>query len=404
MPNFNVHWLVAFRGLSGQFDVPWYLTRGFEFYRLNTLALGASVREELNSIASDDELFGFFKNPISFNTHVRDRFWDVANTYYGNLARKPRDYNAVTCFSAFALGACGPDFWTMGSESKLSSKKMTAGLHFDLGHYNRTHQQFRVSAARLSKIDPKIILGTSDENAPPEAGWDKATLSARAEFSYFLGMATHLATDLVVHQLVNVSAGAYNILDKPWKNEQGVTQELVNLWSTHNKVEHFWDTYARYRYFSDYGKIFSDEGREWTASLNFPSVETLLREAEKQPADRQKRIKKILSIEAVRLAIETGFNFPRIFADRLRSGSIDPFIHQVVVNKTKGAYPTDDVFKEAATEAVSDQMRMERSTSNDERRKVGAFATANNRGSDWYTLNMVNYFACPSLEKVKKYG
>ena len=71
-------------------------------------------------------------------------------------------------------------------------------------------------------------------------------------------MATHVAADLVIHQLVNVVAGAYNLLekrhllqDKVWENEHGGAMGL-NIWNTHNKVEHFWDSYIRYRYLGDW--------------------------------------------------------------------------------------------------------------------------------------------------------
>jgi hypothetical protein len=71
-------------------------------------------------------------------------------------------------------------------------------------------------------------------------------------------MATHVAADLVVHQLVNVMAGAYNLLEEDiaylfgntWVNEHGGGYD-IRLWNTHNKVEHFWDSYVRYHYLGD---------------------------------------------------------------------------------------------------------------------------------------------------------
>jgi hypothetical protein len=72
----------------------------------------------------------------------------------------------------------------------------------------------------------------------------------------------------VVHQLVNISAGAYTLLekwrvifpDKAWQNEDWTIGSLgKNIWNTHNKIEHYWDTYVRYRYLGDQGLLWPGE-------------------------------------------------------------------------------------------------------------------------------------------------
>lgn len=70
-------------------------------------------------------------------------------------------------------GACGPDFWTVPYKGFLDIPSVHGELHFDLGHYNRTHQQFVVSVNRLKSED-------------------KNTIKSQLEMAYFLGMATHV--------------------------------------------------------------------------------------------------------------------------------------------------------------------------------------------------------------------
>jgi len=74
-------------------------------------------------------------------------------------------------------------------------------IHFDLGHYNRAHRQFELSIAKVG-----------DQSTSACSRWSALLL---------LGMATHIAADLIIHQLVNVTAGAYNLLEKTWNNEHG---------------------------------------------------------------------------------------------------------------------------------------------------------------------------------------
>ena len=218
MPAFHTHWLVALAALS---KVPKYIRDGSANYFKATQGFRSSCIAALKS--SD------FAGAIS----GAERRW-------GKSIRDDDTDDNITCFSAYMLGACGPDFWTVTSEPKSwLGVPSRAKLHFDLGHYNRTHRQFELSIAEVG-------------------GKDRDDLQTRVQRSYFLGMATHVAADLVVHQLVNVMAGAYNLLEEDiaylfgntWVNEHGGGYD-IRLWNTHNKVEHFWDSYVRYHYLGD---------------------------------------------------------------------------------------------------------------------------------------------------------
>ena len=216
MPAFHTHWLVAFAAIPNEPD---YIKAGSVVYQNKTLA----YRDACIAALKDDDFVGMLNK-------ARKDWQDSLKENLDN----------ITCFSAYMLGACGPDFWTVTSEPKSwLGVPSRAKLHFDLGHYNRTHRQFELSIAEVG-------------------GKDRDDLQTRVQRSYFLGMATHVAADLVVHQLVNVMAGAYNLLEEDiaylfgntWVNEHGGGYD-IRLWNTHNKVEHFWDSYVRYHYLGD---------------------------------------------------------------------------------------------------------------------------------------------------------
>jgi len=136
-------------------------------------------------------------------------------------------YDVITCFSAYMLGACGPTSGCCRRRRRLARSQtwptstLTSGT--TIGRIGNSSCPFAASVARQDRF-----------------GLAGAT-------AYFCGMATHVAADVVVHQLVNVSAGAYNLLeklkkvfpDKTWQNEKwsGLGK---NIWNTHNKVEHYW--------------------------------------------------------------------------------------------------------------------------------------------------------------------
>ena len=216
MPNFHTHWLVALQAIESAPDV---VKKGRNAWVEAALTFKSRLQDALKNAKSVEKAASAI---------------DHAHVDWLTLMSQANDhYHDMVCFSAYMLGACGPDFWTVPSGKAVS----TAGKHFDLGHYNRTHRQFEVSLGEVG--------GRSD-------------LQAMVEQAYFSGMATHIAGDLVIHQLVNVSAGAYNLLKKPWGNEHGLLSN-PHGWSTHNKVEHYWDTYVRHCWLGDYGPLWPDD-------------------------------------------------------------------------------------------------------------------------------------------------
>ncbi|OFX19291.1 MAG: hypothetical protein A2V77_10125 [Anaeromyxobacter sp. RBG_16_69_14] len=255
MPNFNTHWLMALKAIGA---APDWIQDGSKIYTDAGLKLSRDAREAMADVTT-------VKDAASFGKTVEA----LAKKVHSDLMKS----DDATCFSAYMCGACGPDFWTL---PQLWQPVTLGEHHFDLGHYNRTHRQFFVSVDRLK-------------------GTDKSKLQAKVEMAYFLGMATHVAADLVIHQLVNRSAGAYNLLEKNWMNEQG--HSPAPIWSTHNKVEHYWDSYVRLRYLGDFGPVFAEEkgdkprrrpGKldQRIAPLNLPVIEKL-QESVRDPAFRK---------------------------------------------------------------------------------------------------------------------
>ena len=379
MPNFNTHWLVALQATSA---APDYVVNGRRRYEEASKGYATwlwSFVEVAPDSASEDAL--------------RQRFLRARDAWQRALqtdAALPGTWDEVACFSAYMLGACGPDFWTLPSKSKREKIPDFAGKHFDLGHYNRTHRQFQVSVSKL-------------------AGGDD--VQARLEKSYFLGMATHLAGDPVLHELVNVYAGAYNLLEKKWENEQGWLAK--NIWSTHNKVEHYWDTYVRYRFLGDHGPVWGTDGRRagsgasWFAPLELPTAGSLARwvKANREGKARS-RLLAALGRDDVKFAIEKPLAFPWVVCDRVcATADLEPFVYSVVVDKTSGAYPETEVFELAKEEAEHFQMQDQRAAGgHSERKKLEFFTTDRNQGNDNCSNNYLTYVVCPDLEKVKEHG
>jgi len=275
MPCFHTHWLVA---LAASVGAPPYVTAGRELY----LKLAAIYRNDcLAALNAGDFRVGIdpqgnHKKKSNFVDAMEAAHSTWADTVRGKSKTKNKNQaetDAMTCFSAYMLGACGPDFWMVPSEPKMAGTIPSFGrIHFNLGHYNRAHRQFELSIANVG--GPKHV-----------------DLQSLVQRSYFLGMATHIAADLIMHQLVNVTAGAYNLLEDTWNNEYGGDWGFHN-WNTHNKVEHFWDSYIRYRYLGDYGPFWprgdaeACDSHAWFTPVGFPTVDGLLNCVDDQVPER----------------------------------------------------------------------------------------------------------------------
>jgi hypothetical protein len=424
MPNFHVHWLVAWEALDA---IPGAARLGRDSWGLATETYRKRLEREFSRLATST------KTGMDARSEVRSVFEERIPKYLGRwrteLYRDDETREQVTAFSAYMLGACGPDFWVCPAHVASHLYPQIAGVHFDLGHYNRTHEQFRRSIERVG--------GKSQGPQTEIERW------------YFLGMATHVAADLVVHELVNVSAGAYNLLRKDlWKNEH-VRDSPPNpgkIWNAHNKVEHFWDSFVRYRYFGDLSDqllLFDPKQGAWREPLGFPLAESLVlkvrkwenaelralvldqlvRRDAKRPSPDASRKDKVTPADAVkvgaRVLIETPLVFTAIAADRIRGEAapsnvpkppeLKPFIYDRVVNKDRGAYPRDVIFQKAIDEAEEDQMTDDRAfgvSGFSEIRRLRFFATEKNSDPNpWgYQLNYLNFHVCPDLDRLLEEG
>jgi hypothetical protein len=426
MPNFHVHWLVAWQALDA---IPGAARNGRDKYRDGAIEryakrLQAAFSELAASNArgarARDAADALFKKAIP----------KLLRNWRKELYQTDDVREEVSCFSAYMLGACGPDFWTVPAKTGLGVIPDFGSIHFDLGHYNRTHQQFRRSIEKIG---------------------GKGDAQSNLERWYFLGMATHIAADLVVHELVNVSAGAYNLLKKKnWESEHPGFPNL-KLWNAHNKVEHFWDSFVRYRYFGDLTDellLFDPKQQQWIEPLGFPLAETLvlkvrkwenadLRDAvlahllhenkDRRAPDQSRKTRKTRKTPAreaavgARVLIETPLVFTAIACDRIlkeaipgggaipEAPTLDPFIYDRVVNKEIGAYPRRMVFDDAIQEAYEDQMtddRWFRGGGFNEVRRLRYFGTKKNSDQSPYVhaLNFLNFVVCPDLDRLLEEG
>jgi hypothetical protein len=140
MPNFHTHWLVALQALDRVPASFAYLQKGQGKYERASKNLGTEIRTHVREIFEESNIDGAAQLQQTIGTMV-DAWAD-----------KLRDSDDAICFSAYMLGACGPDFWTLPSASS-NPVPDTAGHHFDLGHYNRTHLQFECSLRQIGKKD-----------------------------------------------------------------------------------------------------------------------------------------------------------------------------------------------------------------------------------------------------------
>ena len=399
MPNFHTHWLVALGAIN---SAPDDVQRGWQMYQVQSLAFAVMVRAKLEQVV-DKKAAKAWRDDVEKASEAFHRFIGARPTpaprahWYslgadGTYAAARDD---VTAFSAYMLGACGPDFWTVPSVPQGMIPD-TAGEQFNLGHYNRTHRQFQASAL--------------------SAGHE-ASLQARVQRAYFHGMATHFAADLVIHELVNQSAGAYNLTKQVWYSEQAEqagwvdrTKNKLKKWTMHNKVEHFWDSLARFKYFGDCPELAKDwpvlgvPGKEPTPQ-GFLTQEGLLALAGKNKSkEAREALESIIRDEAFRFLVEKPLLFPFVFADRVVAGDgLQPFLYDVVV---VDAHPPEVVHPTIRIERRSYQMldgTVGRTYS--EVKKLGYFTSAMNDGGQTpYSLNYLTFVVCPNLERTARFG
>jgi hypothetical protein len=166
--------------------------------------------------------------------------------------------DAVAVFSAFAAGSQGPDLWVVPHSfwrdmlSEKDKMRVTGTVQFDLGHYNLSHAFPRAVLERIKMQEKSLPV-----------------LQRKYQTAYILGYLSHIALDITAHIKVNVFAGAYFQLEKIWENEYGImpgnTFLAPNVWSNHNKIEHYVDTLVRLVCF---------EGCHTTAMSSFNDIRT----------------------------------------------------------------------------------------------------------------------------------
>ncbi len=142
----------------------------------------------------------------------------------------------IAVFSAFAMGAFGPDLWVLPHESSVTmaiNKGITGMTHFDLGHYNLSHR-FPVQVLKRIRAQAKTL----------------PVLQRKYQTAYILGYLSHIALDITGHIKVNVFAGAYFQLQKIWENEQGML--VFDIFNNHNKIEQYFDALLRFVCFEGY--------------------------------------------------------------------------------------------------------------------------------------------------------
>ena len=138
-------------------------------------------------------------------------------------------YTDVNCVSAgFAhIGAVGPDLFYLGVGT--TSMDYMANLM----HYNKT--------------GPYVIFGI---NSIKEIFNDNNNTDKELNIlAYYMGHASHIAADVIVHPLVNSLVGAYPDLSRRFFHARSKNISIIPLWRTHNIIEHYQDAYVlHYKY------------------------------------------------------------------------------------------------------------------------------------------------------------
>lgn len=194
------------------------------------------VQDGINKwLAANDEFHAAAHRINKENTWSSDDDLDAAVKKYRKTLL---DTENIAIFSAFAAGAVGPDLWTIPGSSIDAlapwSKMIDGSWYFDMGHYNSSH------------VFPAYTLWQIKSNY---GSWK--TLQRKYRTAYILGFISHICTDIVVHPLVNVFAGAYHQQTQAaWEFERSPIP--TKKWNDHNKIEHFWDGVVRYLCFEGY--------------------------------------------------------------------------------------------------------------------------------------------------------
>jgi len=136
------------------------------------------------------------------------------------------------------IGSCGPDLFYI--EYDVEGEFVA-----DLLHYNRT--------------GPFVIRWLTElrQFAKSLRGGDRPALDR--QLAYCLGHISHIAADIVIHPYVNSIVGAYNQLDKVFKNARGILF-WKTPWKFHNILEHYQDAYILHERFKGDEKFGSDDG------------------------------------------------------------------------------------------------------------------------------------------------
>jgi hypothetical protein len=224
-------------------------------------------------------------------------------------------------------------------------------------------------------------------------------------------------------------AGAYNLLeargvftDKVWENEHGGAMGL-NIFNTHNKVEHFWDSYVRYHYLGDLDPFWptttpsqGTPGHSGASQqgfhLSFPTIEGLLREMSSSPevssSPQAEQVRTYLRQESTRFAVEKPLMFPWLFCDRVLAGrTIKPFIYRLVVDKEHGSYRSGELAGKFASEAKDEanDKQMKGSAGNlSELQNLAFFSSKRNLGIDSTSFNFLTFRVCPSVERTRQFA
>ena len=162
---------------------------------------------------------------------------------YSNYEKKRICVNA-----GFAhIGAVGPDLFYLEILNKMSYMA-------DLMHYNKT--------------GPYVIFGINELRNIETFNIKKMKFEELNMLAYYMGHASHIATDIVVHPLVNSLIGAYPDLKKRFLNSRD-TGGIISmpLWRAHNIIEHYQDAYVLHHKYAKFLEVadsfFEKRNKPW---------------------------------------------------------------------------------------------------------------------------------------------